>query len=241
MPILLAGTAGVLAFLLTLIFSGPVAARIPATDPDGNEFAIPKQRPVILAVTAALITAATAWSTVGVPWVPYATAAAVSLLVVTSVIDAQTRRLPNIYTLYTLGLSALVAGAAAVTGYAGILLPALIAAGITFIVMLIMGLLPGQRFGMGDVKLGPLLVFLIVVLSMLALPTTGTAVLDNLIVAMVVIVWLLLSFLSGAFWALLSSAFGRKDGIPFGPFMVGAWLLVLAGAPLIHTWLTPTF
>lgn len=240
MTFALAAAAAVVAFAYTVFLATFVASRIrPDIDEEtGVVTEIPRQRPVIVAVVAAVVTGGLALTT-SVPWVPFALAVCVSLFVVSGTIDAQTRRLPNVYSLHALGLTAVVAVVAAVTGAAGVLLPALIVGAATFILFLLLNILSRNGFGMGDVKLGGIMTFLLVALAAAGWTTSGYEILDNLLLVLLVLAWAFVSFFAGTGWILLTRALGKKDGIPFGPFMVGGWVITFLAAAPIHSALIP--
>ena len=223
--------AAVIAFVYALVLATVVATRV---RPE-----VPAQKPTILAVVATVIAAGLAF-TVHDWWITAGIALAVPIFVVAGVIDSQTKRLPNAYSLHALALCVLVTVAAAVTGHASVLVPAVIAGAVTFVAFLTMNLVSGNGFGMGDVKVGALMVYLLVVFGTVGWTTSSVAVLDNLVVTLFVTGWCFLSFFAGTAWILTRRLMGSKDGIPFGPFMVAGWFIAVAGAPLIHNILIPT-
>jgi leader peptidase (prepilin peptidase)/N-methyltransferase len=149
----------------------------------------------------------------------------VTVLVILSFIDLEHRRLPN-----------LVLGPAAVTGIVLLLIATLVegdwssfrdaafGAAIYGLPLLVIGLLFPSGMGGGDIKLAGYLGLHLGWLSLLH-----------------VVVGVMLGFILGGITgiALMASGKkGRKDPIPFGPFMaLGSLISVLAGSALIRVWL----
>jgi len=129
--------------------------------------------------------------------------------------DQFTHRLPDAWTLPALGVSAL---AVMLLGSTQEVTPAAHSAGlamaITVLVLWLLSEAPGHPLGFGDVKLGA-------VLSLhLGIHHWG-----------LVGPWLALAFIAGglhALWLIGRRVLGGKDMLPFGPYMVMAWLVVLA-------------
>lgn len=146
-------------------------------------------------------------------------------LLVLAVIDARTRRIPNRLTYpLTPVLVVLIAGAAYLNGEPGWALRAALAGLVAFLLLLTVAVVNPRGMGMGDVKLAA---FIGVGLGYLG---WGHVVLG-----------LFGSFLLGGVVAialLVARARGRKDLIPFGPYMAaGALITVFVGEPLIAAYL----
>lgn len=129
--------------------------------------------------------------------------------------DQLTHRLPDAWTLPALGVSALavmllggaqdVASAAHSAGFA---------VALTVLVLWLLSEAPGHPLGFGDVKLGALLA--------LHLGIHHWSLVGP---------WLALAFIAGglhALWLVSCRVLGVKDMLPFGPYMIIAWLMVLA-------------
>lgn len=147
------------------------------------------------------------------------------LLLVVSVIDAQTRRIPNALTYpLTPVLLALTVAAALLDGSPGSALRAVLAGVAGFAFLLLLALISPRGMGMGDVKLAAFIGLGLGYLSW------GHLVLG-----------LFLAFVLGGLIGMLLLVTGlrsRSDQIPFGPYLaLGAMLALLAGGPLIDAYL----
>ncbi len=146
-------------------------------------------------------------------------------LLVVTVIDLEYSIIPNRIVYPTIFASLpLLALAALAKGDFGRLGSALAGAGIAFAVMFVVHLISPESMGFGDVRL----TFIIgLFLGWLSLSH--------------VVVGLFLGFALGAVVGvglMLTRRRGRKDSVPFGPFLAaGAALAVLLGRPLIDWWL----
>ncbi len=116
-----------------------------------------------------------------------------------------------------------------------------------------------RGFGMGDVKLGAALVLPLLVIVSAGWPASVvTAGVVTMLLALVVAAWLTLAFLAGTALVIVrlvshgmkplpvgaglpgstpdpaegAAGSWRQQGVPFGPCLVGAWLVVVASAPL---------
>ena len=146
-------------------------------------------------------------------------------LFVIGVIDARTRRIPNRLTYpLTPVLLVLVAGAALLNAEPGWALRAVFGGLVSFLILMTMAVVNPRGMGMGDVKLAA---FIGIGLGYLG---WGHVVLG-----------LFGSFLLGGVVAivlLVLRSRGRKDVIPFGPYLAaGAIVAVLVGRPLIEGYL----
>ncbi len=146
-------------------------------------------------------------------------------LLVVAVIDLHTRRIPNRLTYpLTPALLALLGAAAMLEGAPGSAVRALLGGVASFALLLVLALINPRGMGMGDVKLAA---FMGVGLGYLGWGH----------------VWLGLfaGFLCGGLVAgllVLSRRRGRKDHIPFGPWLAtGAMVSLVAGEQIIATYL----
>lgn len=146
--------------------------------------------------------------------------------VLACLVDAASHRLPDLLTL-RLGGAALVlvtGGAATLTGWRGVL-SVLVGTGLVGGVLLLLALAHPAGMGLGDVKLGGLLGGLVgggAAASLGAAVSAGGTV-------------LVLAFLLGGLWSLvllLLRRLGRRDHVPFGPFLLCGALLALTVAVL---------
>jgi leader peptidase (prepilin peptidase)/N-methyltransferase len=131
--------------------------------------------------------------------------------------DQLTHRLPDSLTLPALGFSAL---AVMLLGMNQDVTPAVNSAGlavaITVLLLWLLSEAPGHPLGFGDVKLGALLSL------HLGIHQGGF-----------VVPWLAFAFVVGglhALWLVSRRVLKGNDMLPFGPYMVMAWLVVLASA-----------
>ena len=214
---------GALAFAYTAFLALWVARRVRP--------AVPDERWLPLAAAAAVVTVALT-ATVTELWAQAALAAFIPILIVAASIDSKTKRIPNIYTIHGLCVAGAAAGAAALTGSVEMVGTAATAGIITFVAFLALNIGSRNGFGMGDVKLGAVMVFIFAAVIAPAWSGSGLALIDNLMLATLCTAWAFLSFLIGGVWILVSARRGRS-GVPFGPFMAAAWFIAVAGAPLI--------
>lgn len=129
--------------------------------------------------------------------------------------DQLTHRLPDAWTLPALGVSAL---ALMLLGQTQDMVPAAHSAGfavaLTVLVLWLLSEAPGHPLGFGDVKLGALLA--------LHLGIHHWSLVGS---------WLALAFIAGglhALWLVSRRVLGAQDMLPFGPYLVTSWLVVLA-------------
>lgn len=149
---------------------------------------------------------------------------AFTLLVVT-VIDARTRRIPNRLTYpLTPALAVLLCAAALLGGEPGRALRTLLAALAAFAFLLLLALINPRGMGMGDVKFAPFLG--------LGLGYVGWGA---------VVVGIFGAFLLGGLISLALLALrlrGRKDLLPFGPYLAaGAFLALFFGPAVVRGYL----
>lgn len=147
------------------------------------------------------------------------------MLLVVAVIDARTRRIPNALTYpLTPALAVLLAVAAVGSGQPGALLRGLLAGLLAFAVLLGLALISPQGMGMGDVKFAA---FLGLGLGYLSWAHVVVGLLGAFFIGGIVSVALL---------ALRTR--GRKDLIPFGPYLcASAFAALLAGQSVADAYL----
>jgi leader peptidase (prepilin peptidase)/N-methyltransferase len=149
----------------------------------------------------------------------------VAISIALALIDLDTRRLPNVIVLpaYLVGL-ALLGIAALLTGSWSALATAGIGAVVTGGLYLILALVRPGAMGMGDVKLAGVVGLF---LGWLGVPELILGTVAAFILGGVVGVGMLLA------------GRGRKAAIAFGPWILaGAWIAILAGAPLVRAYLS---
>ena len=177
----------------------------------------------LVELAVAVVFALIAWR-VGVDWALPGFLLFGWMLFVVSVIDAQTRRIPNALT-YPLipALAALLVIAALLNGSPGTALRSVLAGLAGFAFLLLLALISPRGMGMGDVKLAAFIGLGLGYLSWAHL-----------------ILGLFMAFLFGGFIGVALMVLrlrGRKDLIPFGPYLaLGALVALLAGTPLIDAY-----
>lgn len=178
----------------------------------------------LLELTMALLFALVAVR-VGVSWALPGFLLFTWLLVVVSLIDIRTRKIPNrlTYPLTPALLVLLVAGAL-LEGEPAVAVRAFLGGVAAFGVLLVLALIQPKGMGMGDVKLAG---FIGIGLGYLSWAHVALGI--------------FLSFLLGGVIGVLLMATGKrtaKDKIPFGPYLaVGALIALLAGTPLLTAYL----
>ncbi len=178
----------------------------------------------LVEVSGGLLFAAIGWR-IGLTWaLPGFLLFGWTLLVV-AVIDLHTRRIPNRLTYpLTPALLLLLSAAAVIDGAPSLAMRALLGGVASFALLLVLALINPRGMGMGDVKLAA---FIGIGLGYLG---WGHVMLG-----------LFTGFLCGGVVAGLLVVFrlrGRKDHIPFGPWLAtGAIISLLAGQPIITTYL----
>ncbi len=153
------------------------------------------------------------------------TAAAGSVLIALTFIDIDHRRVPNVIVLPATAVAIIwVTVVSAAQRDLSPLQPAFISAAAGFVLLLIIALVSGGM-GMGDVKLAA---FVGLVLGGLGLPYVAVAAFAGLVGGGV-----------GALLAMSVLGYGRKQQIPFGPFLAtGAVVAALAGQQISELYLS---
>ena len=177
-------------------------------------------RTPLVAVTTALLFAATP-AVLSVDWTLPAYLWFVAVTVTLTLTDIDTKLIPNriLYPATVVGTVLLVCGGLIERGP---VVRALIGGALYFVLLFVLALIARGGFGFGDVKLALLLGLFATYQSW-----------DTLIVA------ILAAFLLGGVVSLLLVVFrirGRKDAIPFGPYLVVGAYLAIAWAGTISTW-----
>lgn len=149
----------------------------------------------------------------------------VPLLAELAVVDAHTRRLPNVLTLPALPVGlVLVAVAAAAQDRVAVLTAATAAALLLFLVLLILAVLRPAGMGMGDVKAAAVIGLYVGSLGV-------GAALAALVVAA-------LAAFAGGLVLIATGRIGPRTATPFGPWLAaGALVAVLAGPELVSGYL----
>ncbi|HSK95710.1 MAG TPA: prepilin peptidase [Euzebyales bacterium] len=178
----------------------------------------------LVEIACALLFAAVGWR-IGLTWTLPAFLLFAWLLVVVTVIDLQTHRIPNRLTYpLTPALLGLLAAGAVLDGTPRLAVRALLGGVVAFALLLVLALINPRGMGMGDVKLAA---FIGIGLGYLGWGH----------------IWLGLftAFLAGGVIAgilLVLGRRGRKDHIPFGPWLaLGGLVALLVGEPIIATYL----
>ena len=178
----------------------------------------------LVEIACALVFAAIGWR-IGPAWTLPAFLLFGWLLVVVTVIDVQTHRIPNRLTYpLTPALLALMTAGAALEGTPGAAVRAALGGVVAFSLLLLLALLNPRGMGMGDVKLAASIG--------IGLGYLGWGH-----------IWLGLftAFFGGGVIAgilLLLRRRGRKDHLPFGPWLaLGALAALLVGQPVIEMYL----
>lgn len=161
----------------------------------------------------------------GLSWVLPGYLVFVWVLLVVSAIDVDTRKIPNKITYPGIPALLVLLGAAAfLHGQPGDAVRALVGGAAAFAFMLVIALINPRGMGLGDVKLAA---FIGIGLGYLGLAE--------------VVVGLFASFLAGGVIAvglLATGLRGRKDALPFGPYLaIGAIVSLFAGTPIAQAYL----
>lgn len=185
---------------------------------------IPARYPLVELVTA--VAFAAVYARVGLSWALPAFGLFTWTLIVVTVIDIRTRRIPNRLTYpLTPALLVLFVLAALLEGAPSVALRAVLGGLVAFGFLLVLALINPRGMGMGDVKLAG---FIGIGLGYLGWPY--------------VLLGMFGAFLLGGTVALVLMAArlkGRKDTIPFGPYLAaGALLTLLAGRSLLEGYLS---
>ena len=147
------------------------------------------------------------------------------VLFVVSIIDIDTRKIPNrlMYPL-TPALLVLMVAAAVLAGSPRRALDVVIGGIGAFVVLLVIALIQPRGMGMGDVKLAG---FIGIALGYLSIGLVVLGIFGGFLLGGVVSIVLL-----------VTRARGRRDMIPFGPYLAGGALLTLfAGQPVLEAYL----
>ena len=147
------------------------------------------------------------------------------LLLVVSIIDIDTRKIPNrlMYPL-TPALLVLMVAAAVLAGSPRRALDVVVGGVGAFVVLLVIALIQPRGMGMGDVKLAG---FIGIALGYLGLGIVALGVFGGFLLGGIVSIVLL-----------VTRARGRRDMIPFGPYLAGGALLTLfLGQPVLDAYL----
>lgn len=129
--------------------------------------------------------------------------------------DQRQHRLPDWLTLPSLGVSGLWVALVTLTEGVHIAKGAGLALIAAVVTLWLLAEAPGQPLGFGDVKLGAVL-----------------AVHLGVHHPLLVLAWLALACVSGgaqAIWGLVRKQLSLRDHIPFGPHLIIAWMVILAG------------
>lgn len=150
------------------------------------------------------------------------------VLLVVSVIDYHTRRIPNALTYpLTPVLAVLLVGAALLDGRPEVALRVLLAGIAAFAFLLVLALISPRGMGMGDVKYAA---FLGMGLGYVGWGAVIIGIFGAFLLGSVISVTLIVTKLRG-----------RKDLVPFGPFLsLGAFLALLFGDTLAQAYLRAT-
>lgn len=176
----------------------------------------------------AVVFAAVAWR-VGLDWTLPGFLLFAWLLVVVSIIDVRTRKIPNRLTYpLTPTLLVLMVGAAVLSGDPGRAVAVVMGGAGAFLVLLLLALIQPKGMGMGDVKLAG---FIGIGLGYLGWPMVVLGIFGGFV----------LGALGGiALLIVRAAARGpmRGQSIPFGPYLAGGALLTLLfGEPLVRAYL----
>jgi leader peptidase (prepilin peptidase)/N-methyltransferase len=179
--------------------------------------------PAVEVATAALFAVVAA--AIGAEWALPAFLVWTAALVALSAIDLDTYRLPTPIIYVTGAICApLLAAAAVLDGDARGIAEAAAGAAIGFAVLFVIHLVSPRGMGFGDVRLAGLLGLL---LGWIELPMVGVGLFLGFLLASLVGVGLL-----------LARRRGRKDRVPFGPFLAaGALVAVLVGDEILRVYL----
>lgn len=167
-------------------------------------------------------------------------AALTPILLLSAYVDARTKRLPNAYTLQAVmvTLAAVVWLLLEGLDWTMVAWSAAIA-GLTFVVLLAANVFSRGGLGMGDVKLAPAMAAGLTLLASSAWAERDVLA-APLMLGLLVIGWLLTSFVLGAVFVAARALRARASGaaivdksFPFGPFMIVAWFAAAPVAPLL--------
>jgi len=179
--------------------------------------------PAVEVLTGALFGAVAA--RLGADWALPAFLVLTAALVALSAIDLDTFTLPRKVIYVTGAISVvLLAVAALITGDSRGIVEAITGAAIAFTVLFVIHLVSPRGMGFGDVRLAALLGLF---LGWMELPQVGVGLFLAFLLASVVGVTLM-----------LLGRKGRKDRVPFGPFLAaGTMLAIFVGQPILDAYL----
>ncbi|WP_370324258.1 A24 family peptidase [Euzebya sp.] len=185
--------------------------------------------PVVELVCGALFAGTAWWLASADPpdwWALPAMGLFVWMLLVVTVIDYETRRIPNALTYpLTPALAVLLVVAALANGEPGRIVDVLIGGAGAFAFLLVLALINPRGMGMGDVKYAA---FLGLGLGYVGLGAVVIGIFGAFLIGSVISIGLIVTRLRG-----------RKDMIPFGPFLsIGALLALLFGSQIADAYLS---
>jgi leader peptidase (prepilin peptidase)/N-methyltransferase len=165
----------------------------------------------------------------------------IPLLVLSTFVDAKTKRIPNPYVIQAgiLGASSaiwLLISPDHSSGWWICVAWAAAMSGIVFIAALILNIASRGGLGMGDVKLASVMAFFLVIITTWSWSTAEIASpLTPLLIALVVCAWTTVSFLIGGVYILIRGLAKTKETIPFGPFLVLGFVATAAATPVFSS------
>jgi hypothetical protein len=164
-------------------------------------------------------------------------AAFVPIFLLSAYVDAKAFRIPNAYVVHGMVVSIITGTWLAFSSTPGqataVAWSSVLSAGV-FVALLGVNIGFGGKLGMGDVKLGPVLAFsLLLVGAHSSTPVALGSQVTVLLMLVSVLLWLTGSFMVGGLWILVRGTKRLKDGFPFGPFMVLSWVLVMLCTPAV--------
>ena len=165
----------------------------------------------------------------------------VPILVLSTFVDAKTKRIPNPYVIQA-GLLAiasaiwLLVGPYHAEGFWTVVAWAAALAGITFVFTLVMNIVSRGGLGLGDVKLSSVMAFFLILIVTWGWSAAAIAsFIAPLLIVLIVCSWLTVSFLIGGLYILARGLMGSKNTIPFGPFLVLGFVAVAAATPVFSS------
>ena len=165
-------------------------------------------------------------------------AALTPILLLSAYVDARTKRLPNAYTLQAIMVTLAASVWLLLEGVDWTMVAWTAAiAGITFVALFAANVLSRGGLGMGDVKLAPAMAAGLALLASAAWQEQNVLA-APLMLGLLVIGWLLVSFVLGGLFVAARAVRARAAGVeladksfPFGPFMIVAWFAAVPLAP----------
>lgn len=192
----------------------------------------------VAGTVSAVIAVAVAWAS-GAVILYEVIGAATPILVLSAFVDSKTKRIPNAYTIQLAGVSVVAVAwsafhFASVIGWWGVLGWAAGIAVIAFALLLIANLFSGGGLGMGDVKLAAIQIMLLLLIVTSVWPAGSRgSVLTPLLMALLATGLCLIAGIFGIGWSVARGFRQTKAGFPFGPCLVAAWFVIVAGSSLI--------